>query len=176
MAGRILPGYDFVSDPVIANDGDGRDGDASDPGDWIARSDLTDSQTFDGCDIAISSWHGTSIAGIIAANTNDGVWTAGIDWSVKILPVRVLGKCYGDDSDIIDGLAWAAGLSVPGVPPNPTPAQVINVSLGEQGECAPAYQQVIASALAHGVTRAIIASAGNDSIEPPTTRRRTAPA
>ncbi len=165
MAGRILPGYDFVSDPVIANDGDGRDGDASDPGDWIARSDLTDFHTFDGCDIAISSWHGTSIAGIIAANTNDGVWTAGIDWSVKILPVRVLGKCYGDDSDIIDGLAWAAGLSVPGVPPNPTPAQVINVSLGEQGECAPAYQQVIASALAHGVTRAIIASAGNDSID-----------
>ncbi len=79
--------------------------------------------------------------GIIAANSNDGVWTAGIDWAAKILPVRVLGKCFGDDSDIIDGIAWAAGLSVPGVPANPTPAQVINLSIGEAGECAPAYQQ-----------------------------------
>ena len=163
MAGRILPGYDFVSDPVIANDGDGRDADASDPGDWITRTDLATSHTFDGCDIAISSWHGTAIAGIVAANGNDQAWTAGIDWAARILPVRVLGKCYGDDSDIVDGIAWAAGLSVPGVPANPTPAQVINLSFGEQGECEPAYQQAIASAFAHGITRAIVVSAGNDS-------------
>ena len=165
MAGRILPGYDFVSDPLVANDGDGRDADASDPGDWIARSDLTSSHTFDGCPVELSSWHGTSTSGIIAANGNDGMWTAGINWATKILPVRVLGKCFGDDSDILDGIAWAAGLSVPGVPANPTPAQVINLSLGEQGECAPAYQEVIASAFAHGVTRAIVASAGNDSAD-----------
>ncbi len=63
MAGRILPGYDFISDPVVANDGDGRDADASDPGDWITRTDLTSSHTFDGCDVAHSSWHGTSTAG-----------------------------------------------------------------------------------------------------------------
>ena len=165
MAGRILPGYDFISDPIVANDGDGRDADASDPGDWITRTDLTSSHTFDGCDIENSSWHGTSIAGIIAANSNDAVWTAGIDWAAKILPVRVLGKCFGDDSDIIDGIAWAAGLSVPGVPANPTPAQVINLSIGEQADCAPAYQQVIASALAHGITRAIVTSAGNDGAD-----------
>jgi serine protease len=165
MAGRILPGYDFISDPSVANDGDGRDADASDPGDWITRSDLISSHTFDGCDIATSSWHGTSTAGIIAANSNDAVWTAGIDWAAKILPVRVLGKCFGDDSDILDGIAWAAGLSVPGVPANPTPAQVINLSLGEQAECAPGYQQVIALALAHGITRAIVASAGNDGAD-----------
>ena len=165
MVGRILPGYDFVSDPLIANDGDGRDADATDPGDWVTRTDLATSHTFDGCDIAISSWHGTSTAGIIAANGNDAAWTAGIDWSAKILPVRVLGKCFGDDADIVDGIAWAAGLGVPGVPANPTPAQVINLSLGEQGECEPAYQQVIASALAHGVTRAVVASAGNDGAD-----------
>ena len=165
MAGRILPGYDFISDPVVANDGDGRDADASDPGDWITRTDLTSSHTFDGCAIENSSWHGTSIAGIIAANGNDGVWTAGIDWAAKILPVRVLGKCFGDDSDIIDGIAWAAGLPVPGVPANSTPAQIINLSLGDYNECAPAYQQVIASAFAHGVTRAIVAGAGNDRID-----------
>ncbi len=84
MAGRILPGYDFVSDPLVANDGDGRDADASDPGDWVTRSDLTDSHTFDGCDVAISSWHGTSTSGIIGANSNDSIWTAGINWSAKI--------------------------------------------------------------------------------------------
>ena len=165
LVGRILPGYDFIVDPLVANDGDGRDADATDPGDWITRTDLSASHTFDGCDIEISSWHGTSTAGIVAANGNDGAWTAGINWSAKILPVRVLGKCFGNDADILDGIAWAAGLGVPGVPDNPTPAQVINMSLGEQGKCDPAYQQVISAALAHGVTRAIVASAGNDRID-----------
>ena len=109
MAGRILPGYDFISDPIVANDGDGRDADASDPGDWITRTDLTSSHTFDGCDIENSrAGMAHRPLGIIAANSNDAVWTAGIDWAAKILPVRVLGKCFGDDSDIIDGIAWAA--------------------------------------------------------------------
>ncbi|MGH8851621.1 MAG: S8 family peptidase, partial [Casimicrobiaceae bacterium] len=163
MAGRILPGYDFVSDPLVADDGGGRDADASDPGDWISESDLKTSHVFDGCDVAASSWHGTETAGIIAANTNDRAWTAGLDWAARMLPVRVLGKCFGTDSDIIDGIAWAAGLSVPGVPDNPTPAQVINLSLGEPGECAPAYAAAIAAALTHGITRAIVASAGNEA-------------
>ena len=162
MAGRILPGYDFVSNPLVANDGDGRDADATDPGDWVVFSDLTSSQRFYGCRTQDSSWHGTSTAGIIAANTNDGAWTAGIDWSARILPVRVLGKCYGDDADVLDGIAWAAGLPVPGAPVNPTPAQVINLSLGQYDDCTPAYQQVIAAAFAHGITRAIVAGAGND--------------
>ncbi|HEX3632260.1 MAG TPA: S8 family peptidase [Casimicrobiaceae bacterium] len=166
LAGRLLPGYDFVSNPLVANDGDGRDADPTDPGDWIVIEDLTVSVRFYGCRIQDSSWHGTSTAGIIAANSNDGAWTAGIDWSARILPVRVLGKCYGDDSDILDGIAWAAGLPVPGVPINSTPAQVVNLSLGGYGECTPAYQQVIASAFAHGVTRAIVAAAGNDGTDP----------
>ena len=165
LAGRILPGYDFVSNPLVANDGDGRDADPTDPGDWIVFSDLTASQRFYGCRVEDSTWHGTSTAGIIAANSNDGAWTAGIDWSARILPVRVLGKCYGDDSDILDGIAWAAGLPVPGVPVNSTPAQVINLSLGAYGDCTPAYQEVIASAFAHGVTRAIVAAAGNDRVD-----------
>jgi serine protease len=165
LAGRILPGYDFVSNPLVANDGDGRDADPTDPGDWIVFADLTSSVRFYGCRTQESSWHGTSTAGIIAANTNDGAWTAGIDWSARILPVRVLGKCYGDESDILDGIAWAAGLPVPGAPVNSTPAQVINLSLGAYGDCEPAYQQVIASALAHGVTRAIVAAAGNDRFD-----------
>ena len=158
MLGRFLPGYDMISDVATANDGDGRDADAQDPGDWVSADEATAD-----CPAHNSIWHGTSVAGIIAANTNDGAWTAGIDWNAKILPVRVLGKCGGSESDVIDGIAWAAGLRVPGVPANPTPAQVINLSLGASGSCDPAYTEVAAAAYAAGVTRAIVAAAGNDS-------------
>ena len=164
LAGRILPGYDFISDPKISNDGNGRDADDSDPGDWVDANDTMDPD-FSDCDIENSSWHGTAVTGIIAANSNNAQWLAGINWAAKILPVRVLGKCGGDDSDIIDGVAWAAGLSVPGVPANPNPAQVINISLGGPGDCLAAYHGVFSAALAHGVTRAIVAAAGNESID-----------
>ena len=170
LAGRILPGYDFVSDPKIANDGNGRDADATDPGDWVDANDLSDPEFSDGdCVVEESSWHGTSVTGLVAANSNNGQWVAGIDWAAKILPVRVLGKCGGHDSDIIDGIAWAAGLAVPGAPANPYPAQVINLSLGGTDPCNPAYHSVFGSALAHGVTRAIVAAAGNDGADVSTT-------
>ncbi len=164
LAGRILPGYDFISDAKAANDGDGRDPDASDPGDWISAADAADPFFKDvGCDTEEpSSWHGTAIAGVVAANANNGQWLAGIDWAAKILPVRVLGKCGGDDADILDGVAWAAGLPVPGVPANPHPAQVVNLSLGGPGDCLAAYVSVFNAALAHGVTKAIVVAAGND--------------
>jgi serine protease len=158
MAGRFLAGYDMISDPSVANDGNGRDDDATDPGDFVLSSEATEN-----CSASNSSWHGTSVSGIIAANTNDGAWTAGIDWNANILPVRVLGKCGGFDSDIVDGIAWAAGLAVPGVPMNPTPAQVINLSLGGARACPAYYPAVIGAAYAHGATRAIVAAAGNES-------------
>ena len=158
LAGRFLPGYDMISDPETANDGDGRDADASDPGDWVSASEATPD-----CPAHNSIWHGTSVASIIGANTNDGAWTAGIDWNARLLPVRVLGKCGGFESDVIDGIAWAAGLPVPGAPANPTPAQVINVSLGASRACEEPYVEVAAAAYAAGVTRAIVAAAGNDS-------------
>src|SRR5205085_8407457 len=86
------------------------------------------------------------------------------NWSARILPVRVLGKCGGSFSDILDGVAWAAGLPVPGAPENPTPAQVINLSLGDSNvtDCGFAEQSVFDEALAHGATRAIVIAAGND--------------
>jgi len=161
LAGRLLPGYDFITDPKVANDGDGRDADATDPGDWVDTFDQSDPD-FKDCDAQSSDWHGTGVLGLIGANSNNSVWVAGIDWAAKLLPVRVLGKCGGYDSDIIDGVAWAAGLSVPGVPANPHPANVINMSLGGAGDCLPAYHSVFSAALAHGVTRAIVAAAGND--------------
>jgi serine protease len=157
---RLLPGYNFISDPLIANDGGGRDADASDPGDWVTAAD-TANPTFAGCTVANSSWHGTRTAGILGAITNNSTGIAGITWQTMILPVRVLGKCGGQDSDILDAMRWAAGLQVVGIPNNPHPAQIINMSLGAVGACTAAQQTVIDEVVARGVL--VVVSAGNDS-------------
>ncbi len=132
--GKLLPGFDFVSASHMTNDGDGRDANPSDPGDWVDSSDKTN-PLFTNCDIAGSSWHGTRVAGMIGALTNNSAGVAGLDWNSFILPVRVLGKCGGIDSDILAGMRWAAGLHVAGVPDNPTPARILNLSLGSDGAC-----------------------------------------
>ncbi len=157
--GRLLPGYDFVSDTSISNDGDGRDPDATDPGDWVTSTEAS-SLPFKDCTQSPSSWHGTRVAGILGARTNDGVGVAGTTWKAWILPVRALGKCGGYDSDILAAMRWAAGLHVDGVPDNPYPARIVNLSLGSQGACLPAYQDVVAELAAHGVL--VVASAGNE--------------
>jgi serine protease len=156
---RLLAGYDFITDPLIANDGNGRDADASDPGDWITSADAATS-AFTGCTVEDSSWHGTRTAGILGAVTNNSTGIAGISWGPKILPVRVLGKCGGLDSDILDGMRWAAGLHVAGVPDNTHPARIINMSLGGSGACTSAEQTVIDEVVAKGVL--VVVSAGNE--------------
>jgi serine protease len=163
LAGRILPGYDFVSDVATANDGDGRDADASDPGDWISQADVSGAFRGAGCAVQNSSWHGTGVTSVIAADSNNSMSMAGIDWAAKILPVRVLGKCGGLISDIVDAIAWAGGIGAPGVPANPTPAHVINLSFGGEGACSFAEQNAINQVLAKGVTRAVVVAAGNES-------------
>ncbi len=121
QGGRLLDGYDFVSDADVANDGDGRDADATDPGDFVSQTDVG-TQKFSDCDVSSSSWHGTRVAGIIGASANNAVGISGATWNPWILPVRVLGKCGGFDSDILAGMRWAAGLDVPGLqPPVPGP-------------------------------------------------------
>lgn len=172
FAGKLLPGYDFVdcdqSDCTnnathtfrTANDGNGWDADPSDPGDWIST---TEQQTtfFSNCDVANSSWHGTRSAGIIGAATNNSLGIAGIGWNTRVLPIRALGKCGGYDSDIIVAMNWAAGLDVGnGVPINPNPAKVINLSLGSSGVCLEDYVDVIGTLTTMGIT--VVASAGND--------------
>jgi serine protease len=156
---RLLAGYDFVTDPTVANDGDGRDADASDPGDWVSSTDTANSK-FANCTAANSSWHGTRTAGILGAVTNNATGVAGMTWGTKILPLRVLGKCGGTDSDILDAMRWAAGLHVDGVPDNTHPARVINMSLGGKGSCTSAQQIVINEVLALGVV--VVVSAGNE--------------
>ncbi len=162
LSGRTLPGYDFIADALVANDGDGRDSSPSDPGDWITSAENA-SGYFQGCRVSNSSWHGTHVAGTIGAATNNGLGVAGINWVSKIVPVRVLGKCGGYNSDILDGMRWAAGLSVSGAPANPNPAQVLNLSLGGSGACGAAQQTAINDITNHGTT--VVVAAGNSNAD-----------
>ena len=171
LAGRLLGGYDFVSDVDVANDGNGRDASPSDPGDWTtAAENSTAGGKFHRCDPAgtgaardsASSWHGTSTASLVGARADDGNGMAGAAPGVTVLPVRVLGKCFGDSGDIQAAMRWAAGISVPGVPDNPTPAKVLNLSLGgNSSTCSAGYQSAVNEVLARGVV--IVAAAGNSA-------------
>jgi len=160
LASNVLSGYDMIGDPFVANDGNGRDPNASDPGDHVAAGAC--GQGYPRQDQA-SSWHGTHVAGTIAAVTNNNAGVAGVAYDAKILPVRVLGRCGGYSSDISDGIRWAAGLSVTGVPGNDHPAQVINLSLGGAYTCTDlsAYQVAINAATSAGAT--VVVSAGNSN-------------
>ena len=160
LAGKLLPGYDLISDLDTSNDGNGRDADASDPGDWISPSEAN-SARYPLCPAEDSSWHGSFIAGEIAAATNNGLGVAGVGWDTRVLPVRVSGKCGAWLSDVVDGIRWAAGLPVSGVPANPTPARVINVSFGGSSSCTPTYQNAIDDATAAGSL--VVVAAGNEN-------------
>ena len=155
LAGKLHPGYDFVHDRATGNDGNGRDADASDPGDWTASNECGAGEA-----ATSSSWHGTQVAGIVGAATDNGQGMAGIGRQVMVLPVRVLGRCGGFDSDIIAAMRWAGGVSADPVP-NANPARVINLSLGSSGTCDASYRAVIAELSAAGVT--VVAAAGNDT-------------
>ncbi|WP_457418687.1 S8 family peptidase [Roseateles sp. P5_E7] len=176
LAGQIVGGYDMIGfgspgnlSTAIANDGDGADADASDPGDWVSSADVSGGALGSGCDsgdVGNSSWHGTRVSGLIAAKTNNGIGMTGVGWNLlKVLPIRVLGKCGGYDSDIMAGMKWAAGISVPGLPANPNKAKVLNLSLGGSGSCATTdttgalYLQTIGQVNATGAT--IVVAAGN---------------
>jgi serine protease len=154
LAGKLHPGYDFISDTLNGNDGGGRDTDANDPGDWtVAKECDKDTPKSD------SSWHGTQTAGIVGAATNNSVGMASVGRNVMVLPVRVLGKCGGLDSDIIAAMRWSGGIAVAGVPANTHPAQVISMSLGKGGACPASYRDVFSELAAKNVT--VVVAAGN---------------
>lgn len=153
LAANLLPGYDFISLQHMANDGDGRDADASDPGDWAARFE---------CGLnppSISSWHGTHVAGTIAALANNSHGGAGVAPEARILPLRALGRCGGYESDIADAIVWGAGGSVAGLPSNPNPAKVLNLSLGAAGTCSRTTQAAVHAARDRGAV--VVVAAGN---------------
>ena len=153
---KILPGYDFIGDTAVANDGNGRDSDAQDPGDWTATNECGV-----GSPASNSSWHGTHVAGTIGAESNNNQGVAGVAWGADILPIRVLGKCGGYTSDIADGIVWSAGGSVSGVPANSNPADVLNLSLGGGGSCPSTTQSAINTARSLGAT--VVVAAGNSN-------------
>jgi len=165
LQGRLLPGYCFISDSFVNNGGTCRgatvsNAEASDPGDWVTTADLSKSEC-SGLDTSNSSWHGTRTAGILAAQTNNAAGIAGLTWQGSILPVRVIGKCGGQDSDLVSAILWAAGIPVAGAPVNPTPAKIINMSLGGSGSCPASYQDAISQVVAKGVL--VVVSAGNEN-------------
>ena len=156
LAANIVGGYDFISDTAVSVDGNGRDSNPADPGDWYNANECGA-----GIPASTSSWHGTHVAGTIAAATNNGKGIAGIAHGAKISPVRVLGKCGGYDSDIIDAITWASGGSVSGVPANTNVAKVINMSLGGGGACSSATQSAINGAVNRGTS--VVVAAGNEN-------------
>jgi serine protease len=188
LGSKLLSGYDLVgpdqdssgnllSSYNVAIDGNGYDADPSDPGDFVTAQEANTSggqfyhcgdQDDSGAYIGSpSSWHGTQTAGLIGALTDNGIGMASVGRNVPVLPVRVLGKCGGYDSDIQAGMLWAVGASVPGVPTNPKPAKVLSMSLGgsltsanaDAEACSPAYQDAVDSATAAGAV--VVVAAGN---------------
>jgi subtilisin family serine protease len=183
LVGRFVGGYDMIMDCAVANDGQpgpctwssqapdtlSRDTDAADPGDWVTTAEDTGLGSsappynyFQGCGADSSSWHGTHVAGTIAATPSNGIGIAGINWVGKVVPVRVLGKCGGYDTDIAAAMIWAAGGSVPGVPANANPARVLSLSLGGGGNCTATTQTAINTAI--GLGAAVVVAAGNGNV------------
>jgi len=158
LAANILPGYDMIADTTISNDGNARDSDPKDPGDAVTAGECGGGQPTQD---EGSSWHGTHVAGTIAAVTNNGTGVAGVAFNAKVVPVRVLGKCGGYTSDIADGMVWASGGSVSGLPTNANPARVINMSLGGGGACDTTSQNAINSARSRGTV--VVVAAGNEN-------------
>lgn len=156
LAGQLVAGYDMIAATATAVDGTGRDNDPSDPGDWS-----TAGQCGTGEPASNSSWHGTHVAGTIAAKGNNSLGVIGVAYGAKVQAVRVLGRCGGYTSDIADGIIWASGGTVAGLPVNATPAKVINMSLGGGGACDTTTQNAINSARSRNAT--VIVAAGNEN-------------
>lgn len=152
LMGRTVPGYDFISLTNFANDGDGNDSDPSDPGNYSAGSL---------CAATNSTWHGSHVAGIIGAVSDNNTGITGVNWVSKILPVRVSGACGGFTADMVDGLRWAAGVDVAGAPTNMNPAHIINLSLASAGGCPSFVQAAVTDAVNAGAL--VIAGAGNNA-------------
>jgi len=168
LAGTVVAGYDFVSNIPMANDGDSWDPNPADPGDWVTSADLASGQFPSTCtQTSNSSWHGTHVAGITAAVQDNDYGISGAAPGLTVLNVRALGKCGGFLSDIAAAVRWSVGEVVldrttgQPLPLNPTPAKVINLSLGGIAECSTAMTEAIGIARSRGAI--VIAAAGNDS-------------
>ena len=156
LEGTTVPGFDFISDIPTARDGDRWDPDPSDEGDWCPD------------DNAPSNWHGTHVAGTINAVQDNAIGITGLAPGVKVQHLRALGECGGSLADILAAVTWGSGgdptgtFGTPGVNPgvNPTPASVLNLSLGGSANCGVIAQQIFDAARARGTT--VVVAAGNE--------------
>jgi serine protease len=155
LVANLLPGQDFISDLRMANDGDARDASALDPGDGAPAGFCGA-----GAPASTSSWHGTHVAGIVAAAANS-TGIRGVAPDARVLPLRALGRCGGYSSDISDAILWGSGAVVAGLATNPTPARVLNLSLGGNGDCGNTMQAAIDTARARGTV--VVVAAGNSN-------------
>ncbi|QGW66573.1 S8 family serine peptidase [Lysobacter soli] len=159
LVANLLPGYDFITDHEVS----GRATDDRVPGGWDLGDFTVADQCGAGSTASSSSWHGTHVSGTIAEVTNNGIGGAGVAYDAKVVPVRVLGRCGGYTSDINDAIVWAAGGHIDGVPDNPNPAEVINMSLGGSHACDSDTQAAIDKAVSLGAT--VVVAAGNDNAD-----------
>lgn len=149
LADRVVAGADLIDDADVGNDGDGRDNDGNDPGD-------------EACGGTCHSYHGTHVAGTMAARTNNAEMVAGIAWEGRLLAVRALGKGGGSLFDIVGGIYWAIGDEVDGVDVNPYPADVLNLSLGGRGD-SEIMNEAVEDAITDGAI--VVVAAGNDGAD-----------
>ncbi|AYF44600.1 serine metalloprotease MprA family protein [Halobacteriovorax sp. BALOs_7] len=154
---NVVGGYDMISDGANSRDGGGRDSDPSDEGDFGDNSGTCSAGS------SSSTWHGTHIAGIVAARSDNNYGIVGAAKGINLLPVRVLGACGGLTSDIADAVRWAAGGSVRGAGQNPNPAKVINMSLGARGSCSRYMQESIDFAKSQGAV--VVVATGNSNAD-----------
>ncbi|WP_024972179.1 S8 family serine peptidase [Ralstonia pickettii] len=157
---KINPGSNFITNTFRNNSGDSI---GTDPGDAITATDITSNPTVcNGATPSNSSWHGTFVTGLVAAQ-HSGTRVAGIAPGVGVQMARALGRCGGAESDIIDAVTWASGGVVGRISPsvNPTPAKVINMSLGGTGSCDLPMQTAITNARNRGAV--IVVATGNES-------------
>ncbi|WP_223841887.1 S8 family serine peptidase [Kocuria sp. cx-455] len=156
---KVVTGRDFITPTDLSVDGNGRDANPRDEGDRSAAGHCGT-----GSPARNSSWHGTHVAGLAAAATNNNrVGIAGAAPGARIQPVRVLGKCtFGWVSDIADAVSWASGATVAGQPRNPNPSTVINMSLNYPGQCGNTLQAAINTAVGRKVP--VVVAAGNSGV------------
>lgn len=171
LDGRLLAGYDFVSEVEFARDGNSLDADPTDPGDYLLQSEINANPSLYGstCTAHDSSWHGTTVMSVLTSPSGSTVSGPGVLASIPgmvVLPVRIGGTCGALVSDIIEGMLWAAGVDYQGSPArNPNPARVINLSFGSVGDCQSSgtgdtlYRQTVATLRTKGTV--VVASAGN---------------
>ncbi len=131
---KILPGYDFAQ-----NDNNPFDSDPS------------------------AGFHGTHVAGTVGACSNNALGVAGVAWQSQILPIRALDGSGGDIASIARAVYWGAGIAQTGLPNNPNPANIINMSLGGEQSPSPILQAAIDAANAKGVI--VVVAAGNQNID-----------